>query len=218
MNSNRWVLFAALSALGVISSAADARFISTDPQPVDTKTGANFNRYDYAADNPYKYVDPDGRVIQIQGDDKFKKAIQQDIKKISDGGNGGKALVEKLEATKNIILIKQDVKQDGNSTQASGVSLNGGKGTGSTVTFDPNKTTGGRDTTGSTTRPAFVGLAHEFGHARAIDLGEQSYDMGSGKPGTTPPSELHSMANENMVRQENGIPLRESYYDNAVSH
>jgi RHS repeat-associated protein len=37
------------------------RFLSTDPAAVDGM-GFNFNRYAYAANNPYKYVDPDGRV------------------------------------------------------------------------------------------------------------------------------------------------------------
>jgi hypothetical protein len=169
----------------------------------------------YANDNPYRYTDPDGRRIVINGTDEFKKKIQADIKKIAQG-KGGKALVRKLEATKNIILIKQDVSHEGNSTQASQTpSLNGGRGKGSTVTFDPALKTGGKDANGSRTRPAYVGLAHEFGHARAIDIGKQSYDMGSGKPGTTPPSEIHSMANENMVRKEHDLPVRPSYYDDG---
>lgn len=37
-----------------------ARFLSTDPDPVND-TGSNFNRYAYAGNNPYRYVDPDGR-------------------------------------------------------------------------------------------------------------------------------------------------------------
>ena len=37
------------------------RFISPDPVYVDLGTGGNFNRYWYANNNPYTYVDPDGR-------------------------------------------------------------------------------------------------------------------------------------------------------------
>jgi RHS repeat-associated protein len=37
------------------------RFLSVDPVPVGTTEGSNFNRYWYANNNPYKYVDPDGR-------------------------------------------------------------------------------------------------------------------------------------------------------------
>ncbi|MGY0799869.1 RHS repeat domain-containing protein [Lysobacter sp. A286] len=39
------------------------RFLSVDPVSADTVTGWNFNRYNYAANNPYKFTDPDGRVI-----------------------------------------------------------------------------------------------------------------------------------------------------------
>jgi RHS repeat-associated protein len=38
------------------------RFLSVDPVGVDTGTGGNFNRYWYGNNNPYRYVDPDGRM------------------------------------------------------------------------------------------------------------------------------------------------------------
>ena len=41
------------------------RFISPDPVYVDLVTGGNFNRYWYANNNPYTYVDPDGRDVRI---------------------------------------------------------------------------------------------------------------------------------------------------------
>jgi RHS repeat-associated protein len=37
------------------------RFLSVDPVTANAKTGANFNRYWYANNNPYKFIDPDGR-------------------------------------------------------------------------------------------------------------------------------------------------------------
>ena len=37
------------------------RFLSVDPVTTDTKTGDHFNRYAYADNNPYKFIDPDGR-------------------------------------------------------------------------------------------------------------------------------------------------------------
>ena len=38
------------------------RFLSVDPVPADPSTGANFNRYWYGNDNPYRWTDPDGRL------------------------------------------------------------------------------------------------------------------------------------------------------------
>ena len=40
-----------------------SRFLSVDPVASDTKTAWNFNRYNYAANNPYRFTDPDGRCI-----------------------------------------------------------------------------------------------------------------------------------------------------------
>jgi RHS repeat-associated protein len=37
------------------------RFLSVDPVTADANTGAMFNRYNYAYNNSYKFVDPDGR-------------------------------------------------------------------------------------------------------------------------------------------------------------
>lgn len=37
------------------------RFLSVDPMASDQNNAWNFNRYNYAANNPYKFTDPDGR-------------------------------------------------------------------------------------------------------------------------------------------------------------
>lgn len=37
------------------------RFLSVDPITTDAKTGGHFNRYDYANNNSYAFIDPDGR-------------------------------------------------------------------------------------------------------------------------------------------------------------
>jgi hypothetical protein len=41
------------------------RFLSVDPVTVDAQLGGNFNRYWYANNSPYLYVDPDGRETRI---------------------------------------------------------------------------------------------------------------------------------------------------------
>jgi hypothetical protein len=41
------------------------RFLSVDPVTAHEKPGQNFNRYWYANNSPYKFVDPDGRQVAI---------------------------------------------------------------------------------------------------------------------------------------------------------
>lgn len=40
------------------------RFLSADPVVPDVERGVNFSRYWYANDNPYRFVDPDGRCVE----------------------------------------------------------------------------------------------------------------------------------------------------------
>src|SRR5690242_11734195 len=43
------------------------RFLSIDPVEVDTSSAFNFNRYNYALNNPYRFTDPDGRWASQKG-------------------------------------------------------------------------------------------------------------------------------------------------------
>lgn len=57
------LLVAVLSLAGlVVPGSAQARFVSVDPVPADQTDGSNHNRYAYTNNNPYGFVDPDGRL------------------------------------------------------------------------------------------------------------------------------------------------------------
>lgn len=48
------------------------RFLSVDPVTADGNTGGNYNRYKYGNSNPYRFIDPDGRVDWDMLGDSFK--------------------------------------------------------------------------------------------------------------------------------------------------
>jgi RHS repeat-associated protein len=52
------------------------RFLSIDPISTDITTGQNFNRYAYSINNPYTYIDPDGREEE-KNDQKADKRDEQ---------------------------------------------------------------------------------------------------------------------------------------------
>jgi RHS repeat-associated protein len=54
---------------------AIGRFLSVDPVTALSNPVGMFNRYDYAADNPYKFKDPDGRMICFPGDARCNKSM-----------------------------------------------------------------------------------------------------------------------------------------------
>jgi RHS repeat-associated protein len=57
---------------------AQHRFISTDPVDVDSATGINFNRYAYALNSPFGYIDPNGRdPCETDCEERLKAADEQ---------------------------------------------------------------------------------------------------------------------------------------------
>jgi RHS repeat-associated protein len=63
------------------------RFLSVDPVVTDRNTGRSFNRYRYAANNPYRYVDPDGRDPSVK--DQEKKPVESALQTITITGVRG---------------------------------------------------------------------------------------------------------------------------------
>jgi RHS repeat-associated protein len=53
------------------------RFLSTDPVQANPNDGTSFNRYRYAANNPYRFIDPDGRQESISDYMKYSDPVQR---------------------------------------------------------------------------------------------------------------------------------------------
>lgn len=55
-------------ALMAATGVAEARWLSVDPVKANAGNGQNFNRYNYANNNSYRFIDPDGRIAYQVGE------------------------------------------------------------------------------------------------------------------------------------------------------
>jgi uncharacterized protein RhaS with RHS repeats len=118
---------------------AIGRFLSVDPVTADGATGANFNRYWYANNNPFRFKDPDGRKCSTADGkdsctfDEFRDSKRNTVpreKALSSGSRLARALgrdrasrihraeaamTAKYTAAKNLAAKGGDVTIEGNS-------------------------------------------------------------------------------------------------------
>jgi hypothetical protein len=150
----------------------------------------------------------------------------------------GAALVSELQNSTNMFTIKSGNNEFvTNSTSKAGANLSevqsvtgntaGSAGSGGTIYWNANSTSGGLDLTGSTSRPAYIGLGHEMGHASDANQGllHFSSDYTNGVTGATYfsthngllKSEWRAVYHENLIRGQAGIPLRTHYGINMTT-
>ncbi len=67
------------------------RFLSVDPVITDANSGGSFNRYTYANNSPYRYVDPDGRDAR---DDQIARDLAKSRENFCKGQCSGSASSE----------------------------------------------------------------------------------------------------------------------------
>lgn len=118
------------------------------------------------------------------------------LDQIRNGGDSGNQLVSDLQSVSYNIGIYESDENTGNQT---------------TITWNPNETTGGPDSNGNNNRPSFIGLAHELGHSHDFLDGFTNQTQMSGAPEGTRNWEYDAMHWENKIRAENNIPLRTGY-------
>ena len=174
----------------------------------------------------YKLYNKDGSLYsgEIKG---FLKEAKEAIDIISGTDSGSNVLEEFQKSEKNIFIhkiYKENHFTASSTTRASLLTVSSNSkyssiaGSGGDIYWDPYNTEGGPDEFRNTERPAFIGLAHEMGHAYAALKGKADYNYFS--PKAMPPlnrihrDEYDAMHFENMIRYELGYPLRIAYtYD-----
>lgn len=191
------------------------RFISTDPV-LPTNDGGNFNRYWYANDNPYRYTDPSGTVVEVQLEQGLMQDYQQTMAYLSKSPTFAK-MYSTLENSPQVYRVQFLTVNNAGGTVHSKYwqALH-------TVRINP-KLGMKIKSSGKIESPAIV-AAHEIAHAYLQNkLGEQKFLQTLNTPvtknGATVPLSKDSAGEEQATDQERqvanelGAPVRSSYTD-----
>lgn len=213
------------------------RWVSGDPL---SGKYPNLSPYNYAANNPILLVDPNGKEIVIAGSKEFQQKVRDDLQKLTNDKltlKDGTIYIAKLgtensgndfKVGTNLIrsLNKKGVDEhtfiitEGENNITLSLSNDAsveGVGSDAEIIYNPDKTEGGIDINGSTTRPPEIGLGHELFHAADANEGKRNtatatdvYDPDPANfGGKVSVGEKKTRYNENTLRKERGVPARQ---------
>jgi hypothetical protein len=150
----------------------------------------------YVANNPLRYIDPDGLEVRVvTGDPVAAKILMEAYAKLNRTKKG-QEICRQLEQSSDIYKIKP-INRDAFYCPPSVTSQNCA-GNPRTIFIDPYNNIVLPTTSGMQPAPKPVVLGHELGHAIGYD------DDG--------PNYMNNVnANENPIRQQLGLPPRNSY-------
>lgn len=162
----------------------------------------------------------------------FLKKTVSALNQISESSATGTALVRDLQGSENSFTIERGTENSFTPDNAARAAANLGElsselsalpkgGSGGIISFNPNQRLGGPDVNGNRERPAWLGLAHELFHGSDSNRGilHLANDYSNSVTGFYYSStregllkaEISAVTQENQLRNETGMPLRQYY-------
>lgn len=181
----------------------------------EMKNGWNFNRYNYAANSPYNFVDPDGREIAFVGTPAERWLLHESLRKVEASNPASAARAQLLRNSSNMHTARFPAPGEPPQNKTTGTMANdsNGVGTGSESIVDPTVTTSTFNSDGSpATISGEAALAHELlGHGGDKDKGaiDRSVNPETGERR----SEESAMDAENEYQDAAGEPRRDCHSD-----
>ncbi len=191
--------------------------------------------YSYGGLNPINYIDINGDSLWIagtlytqgmiyEGNNKFVGMIVNYLNTISQG-DFGKSMISELQGSKHNFKIREteggedtgfkadDLYHSGQSISTSGEKR---KGSGGVISIDTNGNTAGTDENGNAATEMYIIVGHELGHGLDAKRGQlkDGYLEDNKFPGI-PVRERSACHYENILRSENGLPLRKTYFKDS---
>ena len=173
--------------------------------------------YNYCANNPLKYIDPEGDTIvvgnfidrtlnKIGVKTTYVQKVEMDIaqSKLSGDSEVHDMITELENSPREHKIVRTKDEKDGNSVSLNMYKAKKGEKQGTTINYNPDKKT----TVAGDFREPRVGLVHEMRHSNDADKGTMNFNKTSNG---IPLYEIKAVKTENKVRKAIGVHRRTTY-------